>query len=83
MLLVKDLQNQRWGVLCSRRSPSRTPEGDTVSFRYISFFSVDDQWKYAPDQQTQSDEHGNINNILDITNFAHYHFKIPTEYELV
>eukprot|EP00920_Eleutheroschizon_duboscqi_P035040 GHVT01084341.1.p1 GENE.GHVT01084341.1~~GHVT01084341.1.p1 ORF type:complete len:378 (+),score=28.13 GHVT01084341.1:2547-3680(+) len=44
-------------------------------------FIVDDQWKFAPDQATQTDEHGNVNNILNISNFRHYNFKIPSEYE--
>lgn len=32
-------------------------------------FIVDDDWRYAPDQQTAQDSAGNINNIIDVTNF--------------
>lgn len=42
-------------------------------------FIVDDQWRYAPDQQTQTDEHGNINNVLDISGFRHLQFKTVSE----
>ncbi|KYF47125.1 putative 5'-AMP-activated protein kinase subunit beta-1 family protein, partial [Toxoplasma gondii ARI] len=41
----------------------------------------DDQWKYAPDQQTQTDEHGNVNNVLDISSFTHFNFKVLPENE--
>lgn len=44
-------------------------------------FIVDDQWRFAPDQQTQRDEHGNVNNVLDIRHYEHYNYKIPTEYD--
>ncbi|XP_026192851.1 uncharacterized protein LOC113147221 [Cyclospora cayetanensis] len=44
-------------------------------------FIVDDQWRYAPDQQTQTDEHGNINNVLDISGFRHLQFKTVSEAE--
>ncbi|KAL8426663.1 hypothetical protein Efla_005920 [Eimeria flavescens] len=44
-------------------------------------FIVDDQWRYAPDQQTQTDEHGNINNVLDISGFRHLQFKTISEAE--
>ncbi|KAL8431754.1 hypothetical protein ACSSS7_005080 [Eimeria intestinalis] len=44
-------------------------------------FIVDDQWRYAPDQQTQTDEHGNINNVLDISGFRHLQFKTISETE--
>jgi len=46
-------------------------------------FIVDDQWKYAPGQQTQSDENGNINNVLDITYYKQYNFRIPTDREQI
>ncbi|PFH35570.1 putative 5'-AMP-activated protein kinase subunit beta-1 family protein [Besnoitia besnoiti] len=42
-------------------------------------FIVDDQWKYAPDQLTKTDEDGNINNVLDISSFTHINFKIIRE----
>nr|PIM01029.1 putative 5'-AMP-activated protein kinase subunit beta-1 family protein [Toxoplasma gondii COUG] len=42
---------------------------------------IDDQWKYAPDQQTQTDEHGNVNNVLDISSFTHFNFKVLPENE--
>ncbi|CDJ42280.1 Prkab2-prov protein, related [Eimeria tenella] len=44
-------------------------------------FIVDDQWRYAPDQQTQTDEHGNVNNVLDISGFRHLQFKTVSEAE--
>lgn len=54
-----------------------------LGFRSLSDFSVDDQWRYAPDQQTQTDEHGNINNVLDISGFRHLQFKTVSESEQV
>eukprot|EP01071_Lankesteria_metandrocarpae_P004269 Lankesteria_metandrocarpae@DN3456_c0_g1_i2.p1 len=45
-------------------------------------FIVDDHWRFAPDQATVSDEHGNINNVLDISKYMPLNFAIPTEYEM-
>ena len=32
-------------------------------------FIVDDEWRFAPDQPTIADQHGNINNYIDLTQF--------------
>lgn len=32
-------------------------------------FVVDDEWRFAPDLTTTTDSDGNINNVLDLTNF--------------
>jgi hypothetical protein len=33
-------------------------------------FIVDDEWRFAPDQETIADSEGNINNVIDLTGFA-------------
>lgn len=35
-------------------------------------FIVDNEWRFAPDQQTTHDNHGNINNVVDTSNYASY-----------
>merc|ERR1719356_2331690 len=32
-------------------------------------FIVDDHWRFAPDQPKTQDGHGNMNNVLDISNY--------------
>ena len=32
-------------------------------------FIVDGEWRFSPDDTTAPDEHGNINNIIDTTNY--------------
>jgi hypothetical protein len=32
-------------------------------------FIVDEEWRFAPDQETIADAAGNINNVIDLTNF--------------
>lgn len=43
-------------------------------------FIVDDEWRFAPDQPTIADTHGNINNYIDLTKFENV-FKVPREHE--
>jgi len=33
---------------------------------------VDDEWRFAPDQQTVADIEGRINNFVDVSNFEPY-----------
>ena len=33
-------------------------------------FIVDNEWRFAPDQPTMRDNHGNINNYIDTTHYA-------------
>mmetsp|Transcript_25740 Transcript_25740/g.25015 ORF Transcript_25740/g.25015 Transcript_25740/m.25015 type:complete len:89 (+) Transcript_25740:269-535(+) len=33
-------------------------------------FIVNNEWRFAPDQPTVKDNHGNINNYIDTTNLA-------------
>lgn len=35
-------------------------------------FIVDDEWRYAPDQPTIADVEGQINNFIDVSDFAPY-----------
>ncbi|EZG78270.1 carbohydrate-binding module family 48 protein [Gregarina niphandrodes] len=35
-------------------------------------FVVDDIWKFAPDQETATDEHGFVNNVIDISDHQHF-----------
>eukprot|EP00388_Colpodella_angusta_P000708 GDKJ01002513.1.p1 GENE.GDKJ01002513.1~~GDKJ01002513.1.p1 ORF type:complete len:326 (-),score=49.40 GDKJ01002513.1:117-1094(-) len=44
-------------------------------------FIVDDNWKYAPEQATQCDANGNINNIINISNYQYHAFRVPSEHE--
>lgn len=37
--------------------------------RHAYKFVVDDEWRFAPDLTTATDVEGNINNVLDLTNF--------------
>ena len=30
---------------------------------------MDDEWRFAPDQDTEADKEGNINNFIDLTKF--------------
>ena len=32
-------------------------------------FLVDGEWRFSPDQPTLADAQGNVNNLLDLTNF--------------
>lgn len=44
-------------------------------------FIVDDQWRFTPTCPTHTDEHGNVNNVLDISQYEFYNFSLPTEHE--
>ena len=37
--------------------------------KYIYKFLVDGEWRFSPDQPTVADAKGNVNNMLDLTNF--------------
>jgi 5'-AMP-activated protein kinase regulatory beta subunit len=38
--------------------------------RHAYKFVVDDEWRFAPDQPTVTDATGNMNNVIDLTDFA-------------
>lgn len=51
----------------------RGPDGTWFACRYISpgtyqyKYIVDGTWRHAPDQPCETDEHGNVNNVITIT----------------
>lgn len=44
-------------------------------------FIVDDQWRFTPNQPTRTDAQGNVNNVLDISDYQSYNFTVPKENE--
>ena len=38
-------------------------------------FVVDDDWRHAPDQQTVTDPSGNVNNVIDISQYQRFQIK--------
>eukprot|EP01057_Protomagalhaensia_wolfi_P000802 Protomagalhaensia_wolfi_Nauph_80__801@NODE_1463_length_1516_cov_42_033852_g1069_i1_p1_GENE_NODE_1463_length_1516_cov_42_033852_g1069_i1NODE_1463_length_1516_cov_42_033852_g1069_i1_p1_ORF_typecomplete_len351_score56_56AMPK1_CBM/PF16561_5/2_3e26AMPK1_CBM/PF16561_5/1_8e03AMPKBI/PF04739_15/0_00045CBM_48/PF02922_18/0_0018CBM_48/PF02922_18/6_3e03CBM53/PF16760_5/0_23CBM53/PF16760_5/2_2e03_NODE_1463_length_1516_cov_42_033852_g1069_i1631115 len=52
---------------------------DLPKGRHTYKFIVDDVWKFAPDQQTVTDENGFVNNVLDITNHKRFEYQINSE----
>eukprot|EP01055_Gregarina_sp_Pseudo9_P004143 Gregarina_sp_Pseudo_9__4142@NODE_428_length_2854_cov_33_925044_g405_i0_p1_GENE_NODE_428_length_2854_cov_33_925044_g405_i0NODE_428_length_2854_cov_33_925044_g405_i0_p1_ORF_typecomplete_len362_score17_49AMPK1_CBM/PF16561_5/2_5e26AMPK1_CBM/PF16561_5/1_4e03CBM_48/PF02922_18/0_0019AMPKBI/PF04739_15/0_0039DUF5115/PF17142_4/0_14CBM53/PF16760_5/0_17CBM53/PF16760_5/7_9e03_NODE_428_length_2854_cov_33_925044_g405_i011742259 len=52
---------------------------DLPKGRHTYKFIVDDVWKFAPDQQTVTDENGFVNNILDITNHKRFDYQINSD----
>ena len=48
---------------------------------YYYKFIVDGEWKYAKNQQIKEDNDGNINNILDLTNFFFNFNSNPPSYQ--
>lgn len=52
---------------------------DLPKGRHTYKFIVDDVWKFAPDQQTVTDENGFVNNILDITNHKRFEYQINSD----
>jgi 5'-AMP-activated protein kinase regulatory beta subunit len=60
-----------WG----RRIPMHRSGNDFIHIqsltagRHAYKFVVDDEWRFAPDQPTVSDTTGNMNNVIDLTDF--------------
>ena len=42
---------------------------DVPRGQHVYKFIVDGEWRFAPDQETTADAQGNINNVVDVTNF--------------